>query len=216
MLRVLVALLLVANLGFLALSRGWLAPAFKMSTPGEREPQRLAAQIDAQSIEVLTPAAASAALQHAATVCLQSGPLKAGQLAEIEAAITQAGLGSAALTRVPLPEAAQWLVVLARPDDAAADQRLQERLRSAGFAPEAREAREAQAAQPRQLVLSRHGTREAAAAALAEAQLLGVAGAKVVTAAAATVYALRVAPVDAALRERLQALPDAGFVQCNG
>ena len=44
--RTLVALLLLANLGFLALAQGWLQPYVGLSTHHEREPQRLAAQID--------------------------------------------------------------------------------------------------------------------------------------------------------------------------
>ena len=44
--RALVALLLLANLGFLALARGWLQPYVGLPTQHEREPQRLAAQVD--------------------------------------------------------------------------------------------------------------------------------------------------------------------------
>ena len=213
MLRVLVALLLVANLGFLALSRGWLAPAFSLRMAGEREPQRLAAQIDAQSIQVLAGGAASAALARAGAGCLQAGPFKAEQLAAVEAALGSLRLGGAALTRVPLPQAAQWRLVLARPDDAGAEQRLRDSLRADGFIAEALEA---QGEQPRGWLLGRYDTREAAAAALADARSRGLADARLLAVPAGTLYTLRVAPVDAALRERLQTvpLPNAGFVPC--
>ncbi len=60
--RALLALLLLANLVFLALSRGWLEPHAGLSALHQREPQRLAAQIDPRSVRVLDPAAAAAAL----------------------------------------------------------------------------------------------------------------------------------------------------------
>jgi hypothetical protein len=60
--RALTLLLLLANLGFLALSRGWLEPYAGLSTQHQREPQRLAAQLNPQSVRVLDAQAASAAL----------------------------------------------------------------------------------------------------------------------------------------------------------
>jgi hypothetical protein len=60
--RTLVALLLLANLGFFALSRGWLEPYVGLSVQHEREPQRLSAQLNAESVRVLDASAASAAL----------------------------------------------------------------------------------------------------------------------------------------------------------
>ncbi len=62
MLRGLVVLLLLANLGFFALSRGWLEPVLSLSARGEHEPQRLAAQVSAQALRVLpSPASAPSA-----------------------------------------------------------------------------------------------------------------------------------------------------------
>jgi len=61
-LRILVLLLLVANLAFFALSRGWLEPLLSLSAHNEREPQRLAAQVNPQQLRVLgADAEASAA-----------------------------------------------------------------------------------------------------------------------------------------------------------
>ena len=50
--RTLVALLLLANLGFFALAQGWLQPYVGLATQHEREPQRLAAQIHPESVRV--------------------------------------------------------------------------------------------------------------------------------------------------------------------
>ena len=59
--RALVALLLLANLGWLALAQGWLQPYVGLSSQNQREPQRLAAQIAADSVRVVSAAAAAAA-----------------------------------------------------------------------------------------------------------------------------------------------------------
>lgn len=66
MLRVLVALLVLANLGFFALAQGWLLPYVGLSRHHEREPQRLAAQINAETVRVLPADAAEAAAAAAA------------------------------------------------------------------------------------------------------------------------------------------------------
>ena len=70
--RALVALLLLANLLFLALAQGWLQPAAGLWPQQEREPQRLAAQLHPEIVRVLPPAAAP--------VCLQAGPFGAAQV----------------------------------------------------------------------------------------------------------------------------------------
>ena len=59
--RALLALLVVANLAFLALSRGWLEPYVGLSAMHQREPHRLNAQIEPQSVRVLAPPAAGPA-----------------------------------------------------------------------------------------------------------------------------------------------------------
>ena len=66
--RTLVALLLLANLGFFALARGWLQPYLGLAAQHEREPQRLAAQHDADSVRVVTAAAAA----EASAACAQA------------------------------------------------------------------------------------------------------------------------------------------------
>ncbi len=68
--RALIALLLLANLGWLALAQGWLLPYAGLSTHHEREPQRLAAQLNAASVRVLSAAEVAAAASAAA--CAQA------------------------------------------------------------------------------------------------------------------------------------------------
>lgn len=70
--RVLVALLLVANLGWFALAQGWLAPTVGLGRDDEREPQRLAAQIHADAVRVVSAQAAAAAVAAAASAASAS------------------------------------------------------------------------------------------------------------------------------------------------
>jgi hypothetical protein len=99
--RALVALLLLANLGFLALARGWLQPWVGLSTAHEREPQRLAAQIEPESVRVLDARAAAAALAAAAPGCLLAGPLTAPLLTAAEAALTPPAVPAARRASAP-------------------------------------------------------------------------------------------------------------------
>jgi hypothetical protein len=90
-----VVLLLLANALFFGWARGWFAPDWPPPRQGEREPERLAAQVRPELITVLPAAAASAAVQAAraaAEVCLEAGPFDAEGLAAAEAALALAGL----------------------------------------------------------------------------------------------------------------------------
>ncbi len=55
MLRSLVLALLIVNLGFFAWTHGWLRAWVGLPPEGQREPQRLSAQLHAEQIEVLQP-----------------------------------------------------------------------------------------------------------------------------------------------------------------
>lgn len=55
MLRGLVALLLLANLAFLGWTQGWLTPVLGLSPDSDREPGRLAQQVEPASMQVLAP-----------------------------------------------------------------------------------------------------------------------------------------------------------------
>lgn len=97
MLRLVLALLLVANAGWWAASQGWL-PRGWLPLPDDtlqREPQRLAAQLRPQAVTVL-PAG-----ERARSHCLQSAAaLDAVQQAAAEAALQAAGVAAARWQRV--------------------------------------------------------------------------------------------------------------------
>lgn len=120
--RALVALLLIANLAWLALARGWLQPWVGLSQAHEREPQRIAAQIQPETVRVVRLASPSAAA--ATTVCLQAGPFDEGQLAAVEQALGTLPAGSwqrvqepgGAETAAAVP-AARQIVRIERADD---------------------------------------------------------------------------------------------------
>src|SRR5262245_36767333 len=101
--RGLLAALVAANVLVLAWSLNWL-PFF--SLPRDREPERMQRQVRPDAVQLITPSAASAALQAAAaqrtpgaqgatvtpptgtdasaTVCLEAGPFAATEVAAAE------------------------------------------------------------------------------------------------------------------------------------
>lgn len=87
MLRWIVLLLVVANLGFWGWSQGWLAGPFGLGPPAQREPHRTAQQLRPDVVRVLPAPAASAALTQAAMGVQQ---------AAAEQATTQAAAAAAA------------------------------------------------------------------------------------------------------------------------
>ncbi|HOM14168.1 MAG TPA: hypothetical protein PLB41_12710 [Rubrivivax sp.] len=70
--RVLVALLALANLAFFALAQGWALPYAGLSRHDAREPQRLAAQINADAVRVVPADVAAAAASAAAAAAAAS------------------------------------------------------------------------------------------------------------------------------------------------
>jgi hypothetical protein len=98
----LLVLLLAANALVLAWTQGWLAPALQPPRHAEREPERLAAQVQPERVVVLAPGAASsavAAARAAARACLETGPVAEAQLAAAEATLVQAGLAPGSWAR---------------------------------------------------------------------------------------------------------------------
>ncbi len=216
--RALLALLLLANLGFLALSQGWLAPWADLSTRQQREPERLAAQFNAESVRVLDPAAAGVALGSMAPAsgCLQAGPFDAAQVAAAEAALIALGIPAERWQRRRVDTPQHWRLVLGGFADSIEQARRQEALRREGFEVDALPET---GATPAGLVLGRFDDKAGAEAAMTLWQQRGVFSATLVPPAApSSAYWLRVDGVDAALRERLLRLPPiapgAGYERC--
>ena len=214
MLRALVAVLLLANVAFLAWSRGWLAPAVLPPHHAEHEPERLAAQLRPDAVTVLSTRAASAAVtaaRAAAAVCLEAGPLFETQLAAAEAALAPAQVPEGGWARVAAPAPPLWLVFAGRVPDAAARRAREAELTRLGLPYEVLEAPTELAPG---LVLSRHAAKPEAEAALAAlvAASQAIKGTRVVALPAPPPqYWLRVARAEAELQTRLLALPPAGL-----
>lgn len=112
MLRALLVALLLANALFLAWAQGWLSPVFAPPRQGEREPERLAQQVNPALIKVLPPVAASAAQRVAeAKVCLWAGPFSDAELADAEIALARADVPVDAWNREPAAGGLQALRV---------------------------------------------------------------------------------------------------------
>ncbi len=82
-LRALLAALLVANLVFFAFTRGALDGVLGLRALGDREPERLAHQVQPQSIRLLPARAAASAAAEAAT-CFETAAFTAAESAAVE------------------------------------------------------------------------------------------------------------------------------------
>jgi hypothetical protein len=99
MLRALLLLLLLANGLFQAWTRGWLTPLAEPPQAGQREPQRLAAQLHPERLTVLGVGPAGSAA--APTACLELGPVTPAQRPALEAALAAAGVPAGAWEPMP-------------------------------------------------------------------------------------------------------------------
>ena len=221
MLRGTVLLLLLANLLFFAWTRGWLGAPPRHA---EREPERLAAQVRADTLRVLPPVAASAAVQAAwqsAPVCLETAPLAERDWPAVEAAVQSAQLPDGSWARIDSGAGNGWWVYAGRYPDPALRSAREDDLRRLRLPYELINA-------PADLapgfVLSRHATRDEAQAWLDARAATPLRGVRLLQPpGTANSTRLRVARADAELAERLKALPpDAvaalagGFRPCAG
>lgn len=222
MLRVLLLVLLLANALVWAWTQGWLAPALTAPDMAEREPRRVAAQVNPELVTVLPDAAASAAVQAvraAGTRCVEAGPFSEAEAGAPEAAMAAADLPAGSWQREVVAAPGAWLVFAGRYADAGARANRAAELRRLKLGFET-------LSEPAELapgfVLSRHASREAADKALAALRNTPLREVRVVglPAGPAQVW-LRVPRADAALRARLQvvaandpALAASGFKAC--
>jgi hypothetical protein len=220
MLRLLLLVLVAANLGFFAWSQGQLDGVVGVRAIGDREPERLARQVRPETVVIL-PAdstAASVAPAAAAPVCLEAGPFSASELAAASAALQQAlpnaSNGSWAEVKTDTP--GSWIVYMGKFADAEALAKKEQELKRMKLdfdvlrAPPALE---------RGLSLGRFESRAAADKALERFTQQGVRTARVVElspAASATV--LRAPRADTELAAQLAALNTSalgkGFMPC--
>jgi len=214
MLRVLIALLLLANLGYFAWAQGWLEP-IGLRAGGDREPERLQRQVRPEAVRVLPPAAASRAAAAAAPACFEAGPFTDAELGAAQAALQLAlPAGSWAAVRTELP--GSWIVYMGRYASREALTKKEDELRRRQLPFD--EVRDNAALAPG-LSLGRFDTPGAANQALERLAQVGVHTARIVELAPPTGRSrLRVDQADAALAARLMALRvDAlgkGFVAC--
>lgn len=203
MLRVLIGLLLLANLLFLGWSQGWF-DAVGLRPDGEREPERLQRQVRPEVIRVLPPGAASAASVGAAATCIESGPFAD---AEFEAArsAAQTALPPGSVATVKVDQPGTWIVYMGRYATREAQTRKEDELKRRKLPYD--EIRDGSALSPG-LSLGRFDNPAAAAGALEQFTQLGVRTARVVElAAAASRYWLRIDAASPALAAQAATLP---------
>jgi hypothetical protein len=227
--RGLLAALVAANVLVLAWSLNWLPG---LSLPREREPERMQRQVRPEAVQLITPTAASAALQAAAaqrtqggattapanpnaadtgaTVCLEAGPFAAPEVAAAERALRDLKLQSLEWTPQRSERGGSYIVYQGKfADNAALARRRAELQRQQISAEELRNSPDLEPG----LSFGRYDTRAAADAALAQLQQQGVRPSRVVTINIPVVVTLlRVERADGPLAARLTQLnlPPAG------
>jgi hypothetical protein len=229
MLRWFVALLALANVLFWVWSEGWLVGALGLGPTPQREPGRLAQQVEADSIRVLTPEAARAALAAASAAagsrettqasaratlqCLEAGPFTAATLPVAEAALA-AALPGREWVRASREIGAQFAVFLG---PFAARDALQKKEAELKALTLAYETVSLPGERDSGLALGRYDTRASADDALEGYVRRGVQAARVVQLReAATEWRLRVENAPSSLAEQLRALslPGGAFAAC--
>ena len=202
MLRLLLAVVVLANLLFFAWTRGALAPLLPLPA-SERDPARLQQQLRPESVTVLPPAAVSDALRAGqARECLEAGPVQAADERATDAALQRAGIPPEAVARVAVVQPAQWAVYAGPFTDPATRTRREQALRQQQF--EVAPLDDRRAPQPG-LTFGLHADLAAAETALAALQQRGLRDARVLELAAQNEVWLRAAAVEPVLQARLEA-----------
>jgi hypothetical protein len=219
--RVVLIVLLVANLGFFAWTQGWLDGVVGVRADGGREPERLARQVHPELIRTLSPAevAASGAAKssteaqnaEAAAACLQAGPFTPAEIGAAEAAL-QAALpasGPARYANLKTEQPGTWLVYLGRFASLDAVRQKEEEL--ARIHVDYEELLEPPELAPG-LALGRFDSKAGAEAGLARLVQRGLRTGRVtVLTPPGAVHSLRIEHADAALQAQLAALASPAF-----
>ena len=201
MLRALVALLIVANLGFFAWTQGWLDTVVGVRAAGDREPERLVRQVHPELIRILPQSAASEPAL-AALSCIEAGPFGDAEIAAAQAALQAAAPGTT-WADVRTLQPGTWIIYMGKFADRAALTRKQDELKRRDIAYEAVAGSPALAPG---LSLGQFDDKANADNALAQFTQQGVRTAQVVEITPPTArHRLRLEKADAALAARLAA-----------
>ena len=237
MLRILVIVLLVGNALLLAAQFGLFdrLTGADSARPPQREPARLQRQVDPQSVRVLAPQAASAALAAAAAsaaqtaalagsaasiaraqACLEAGPFNASEAEVAQRSLRDVGLAPGSWQVLSTEDSGAFMVYMGRYADRETLQRKLDEIKRMKL--DAEELRGKPELQPG-LNLGRFDQRADADAALATMVQRGVRSARVVTLRPAQRQTLlRLPAADAATQARLAglAMPSGpGFLACD-
>ena len=220
MLRLLLLVLIVANLGFYSWSQGWLDSVVGIRATGDREPERLARQLRPEAVVILPPesAAASSATTAATPACLEAGPFSPTELVAAITSLKQllptAAEGGWAEVKTETP--GSWIVYMGKFADAEGLAKKEQELKrlKLDF-----EIMRSPPTLERGLSLGRFDQRAAADKALERFTQQGVRTARVVELSApGSASLLRAARADAELASQLTALKAAslgkGFAAC--
>lgn len=212
MLRALVLALLAANLAFYGWSQGWFDSLVGVRARGDREPERLAAQVRPESVVVLSALGAGVVGPPA---CLEAGPYTDAQTTAAESALKGA-VPNAAWTDVRTDKPGAWLVYMGSYPDRETLLRKEDEIRRV-------RAEFEEVAVPTEgdfgLSLGRFDDRGAAERALAQVQQRGIRTARVVQLYPPSVtHRLRIERAEPAVATQLAALKiealGKGFVAC--
>ncbi|MCR5885037.1 hypothetical protein LRS03_20095 [Rhizobacter sp. J219] len=219
MLRLLVVVLLLANLAFYAWTQGMLDNLTGVRAQGDREPDRLTRQVKPDTIRVVPASAVALAAAAAETppACLEAGPYTPAQITAAEGVLqTVLPAGSWASLKTESPGV--WIVYMGKYPNREALQKKADELKrlKIGF----EELRNGPPELADGLALGRYDNRAAADKALAEVTQRGVRTARVMPLSApAVTHSLRVERADATLQSRLaglraEALLGKAFIPC--
>lgn len=214
MLRAFVVLVLAANVLFLGWTQGWLQSVWPSLPHGQREPERLAAQVRPELVTVVPPKNTNAAVTAARAAdaslraCFEAGPFAESEVAAAENVLLQNAIPAGSWSRDSVARLAPWAVYMGRFSDRDLMRQKEEELRrlKIGF----EELRAPPLLAPG-LRISTHADKAAADQALAQLTERGVRNARVVELPAlAPQIWLRVAKADADMQVRLRGLGGVG------